>query len=132
MLTSTIPLLRQGDQFVGRVLSLANLLSPDFALALPQFVNNTGEWRNWIDAKVELVFGMVNGSQLHEKLLEMCLASLIYHCKYIMDFDGNHCILQACPLFTTPGIIDRWRMSKPVNRGMKMVTTSIIWVFLHT
>ena len=55
---------------------------------------------------MELIFGIVTGNKLHELLLEMCLALLIFHCEYIKAYKDNHCIHKGCILFTTSGMVD--------------------------
>ena len=93
-----------GNNVVGHVLAVLDLMSPKFAVSSPRFIDNGGNLTDWIEEKKLLMFGMVIGFEMHNMLLQMCLAMLIYHQKHIFGFANNHCIWQGCILFTSLGL----------------------------
>ena len=87
-----------GDQFVGRCLSLLSVLRVDFASSPPFFIDSQ---QDWIDNTRKLQFksvGLINGM---EKITTMCLASILYHYNWTVEF------LAVNNLFITASYIHR-------------------------
>ncbi|GAX10566.1 hypothetical protein FisN_14Lu064, partial [Fistulifera solaris] len=90
--------LQRGDEFVGRCLSLLNLMSSDFASSpayfCPEVVDN--EWMANCVKKVFPCFHHINGMQ---KILQRCLASMIHHHDYVARFEANHPARKSIAIF---------------------------------
>ena len=97
-----------GDQFVGRVLSMLPLLSPNFAVAPPQFSSELP--RDWIDTTMSSIFSMVTEiPEICGKVTEMLLASLIRHSDVVSKWPSSHVIVQNCVLFRQADLVDTAR-----------------------
>ena len=86
-----------GDQFCGRALSMLPLLQPEFAASPPHFSPDCP--RPWIETTIAATFPMLTGIDSQRRLLETCLAQLVYHKLHIEQWDENHFIRTSCQLF---------------------------------
>ncbi|KAL7570587.1 hypothetical protein ACA910_017638 [Epithemia clementina (nom. ined.)] len=77
-----------GDEFVGRCLCLLPLLQTTFGISPPHFGSWVGE--ALIQHAVSSQFPMVHRIERFGKMCCMCLASTLYHRKYISNFASNH------------------------------------------
>lgn len=80
-----------GDEFVGRCLSLLSLLCTDFGVSPPHFVR---EDLNWIEDVRMLQFPMVGLIVGLTKITRMCLASILFHRSWLSSYLSiNHTFL---------------------------------------
>jgi hypothetical protein len=80
-----------GDQFVGRCLCLLSVLRSDFAVSPTLFVSPNFDW---IEPCWRSQFPMVNEVVGMKKLLNMCLASILYHHGWLLAaLPANHVFL---------------------------------------
>jgi hypothetical protein len=80
-----------GDQFVGRCLSMLPILHVDFAISPPYFSDRADN--QWVTSIISLQFGTLKNITEFGLLLRMCLASLLHHCKFIDDMlSFNHVV----------------------------------------
>ena len=86
-----------GDQFCGRVLSMLPLLQPEFGASPTHFLPECP--RIWITATVAATFPMIVAIESQLRLLELCLAQLVFHKAYVEQWDENHIIRTSCQLF---------------------------------
>jgi hypothetical protein len=70
-----------GDEFVGRCLALLSVLRTDFAVSPPHFVRDA----SWIEEGRLLQFPMVGLVVGFEKITRMCLATLLFHHRWLVD-----------------------------------------------
>ena len=81
-----------GDKFVGRCLALLPLLSSKFACSLPHFLATDNDHAYW-DAICRAHVPMVSNIPEYSMLTRMCLASLLFHRKWIANtFPVNHIV----------------------------------------
>jgi hypothetical protein len=80
--------MQAGDEFVGRCVSLLNMMNGDFA-ASPVFFDESMD-EEWIKSTIGEVFPFFESAQGMQRILRMCLASLIHHREKVMAFDVNH------------------------------------------
>ena len=80
--------MQAGDEFTGRCVTLLNMMNGDFA-ASPVFFDESmdHEWVKSMVAEAFPFFADVHGMQ---RILQRCLAILIYHRDKVMAFDANH------------------------------------------
>ncbi len=96
--------LEAGDMFIGRCLALLPLLSAKFAVPPPHFSNEVpNEWP--LDKKL-LVFPFVVVLGGFGRLLEMCLATIVFQRHVIMDWNANHIARVSCRLFADPRLME--------------------------
>ena len=86
-----------GDQFCGRCLSMLPLLQPEFGVSPPHFSPQCP--RMWINTTITTTFPMIVAIVSQRRLLEFCLAQLVYHKVYIESWDENYVIRTSCQLF---------------------------------
>jgi hypothetical protein len=87
-----------GDQFVGRCLSLLPILNIDLAISPPYFDQPSD--LKWIDEMVQVQFHVLKKIPEFGLLLRMCLASLIYHGRWIAaNLGPNHVVRNAAVLY---------------------------------
>ena len=92
-----------GDQYVGRTVCGLPVESSDFALLPPFFKDN-----RHVLSGIEAAFGVSYPAHLR-KVLEMCLASVVYHSAFLLDFlPGNHKLL-ATVLFRDVHLLNSLR-----------------------
>ena len=81
--------LQRGDEFVGRCLSLLNLLSSDFASSPAYFsaelVNDA-----WMSNCLQQVFPCFYHLERMQKILQQCLASMMHHRDRVCQLEANH------------------------------------------
>jgi hypothetical protein len=95
---------RGGDQFVGRCLALLPLLKAEFGVSQPHFAPELP--RPWIRETAAATYAMVSSLLSQTRLVEMCLAQLIYHRAVITQWDTNHVIRMNCQLFRNPSLME--------------------------
>jgi hypothetical protein len=96
--------LEAGDMFIGRCLALLPLTSSNFAVSPPHFSSEVpNEWRA---AKKNLVFPFVALLGGFGRLLEMCLAQLVFHKDVVMDWQANHIARASCRLYADPRLME--------------------------
>ena len=96
--------LEAGDMFIGRCLALLPLLSAKFAVSPPHFSDEVPiEWRA---EKKKLVFPFVEGLGGFGRLLEMCLAQVVYHRDVITSWQANHIARLLSRLYADPRLMD--------------------------
>jgi hypothetical protein len=93
-----------GDQFIGRCLALLLLLKPKFGVSQPHFAAELP--RLWISETAAATYAMVSSLQSQIRLVEMCLAQLIYHHSMILQWDLNHVICLNCQVFQNPSLME--------------------------
>ncbi|KAL7572475.1 hypothetical protein ACA910_000303 [Epithemia clementina (nom. ined.)] len=77
-----------GDEFVGRCLCLLPLLQAEFGISPPHFGELVGD-----EMAQEMVLSQFPQIHLVDgfgKLCQMCLASTLFHCEFILSFPSNH------------------------------------------
>jgi hypothetical protein len=94
-----------GDQFAGRCLAMLPLLKPQFAVSPPHF--STDVSRQWINETKASVFAMVSVLPSQSRLLEMCLAQMVYHRSIVLQWAGGHVIRMNCQLFRDPTMMEQ-------------------------
>ena len=88
--------LSSGDQFVGCSPTMLPLLQMEFA-SPPSFIPAWDDWRETYSAQQFPMFDDVP-QFLHLKL--KCLASMVNHCRFIVEqFNANHIVLASGQLF---------------------------------
>jgi len=109
-----------GDQFVGRCLSLLPLLSSHFASSPPYFPETaTDDEKNWLDALRQAQFPMVASLPNYAMLTRMCLATLLYHRKWISEnFMVNHVVRCSSVVLRRADVVQRCNE----NTGIVVVT----------
>jgi hypothetical protein len=87
-----------GDQYVGRCLCLLPILNVELASSPPIYSSSADE--EWINEMVITQFFALRGVTEFGLLLRMCLASLLYHTDWIMQFLGvNHVVRNTSACF---------------------------------
>ena len=82
--------LSSGDQFVGRCLSLLPILRMEFGCSPPYFIQ---AWEEWGDTFRKQQFPMVSAIVHLHRLTLMCMASLAYHRRFVLDtMHVNHVV----------------------------------------
>ena len=80
-----------GDQFVGRCLSLLPIMHADFAVSPPFFSEKAN--LDWIQSMVLVQFTAFKGISDFGLLLRMCLATMLHHREWInMFLPFNHVV----------------------------------------
>jgi hypothetical protein len=92
--------MQSGDQFTGRCASLLNMFWKDFA-ASPVVFDSTIE-ESWVNATIAEVFPAFAGIKGMQRILWMCLASLVYHTDQVLHFGPNYIARNAIPIFRDP------------------------------
>lgn len=82
-----------GDQFVGRCLTLLPLLKMEFACLPPQFLDDVDN--NWISEVKRSEFPNLVNVDGFGRLIVMCLASLLHHREFVLSLDTNH-VVRVC------------------------------------
>jgi hypothetical protein len=96
-----------GDEFVGRCVSLLSMLREDFAVSPPHFSNEDFEW---IEPTRLLQFPMVASVIGFQRMTRMCLASLLYHNSWLSSYlQPNHIIFNTCYCFRSAEILSHHR-----------------------
>ena len=85
-----------GDEFVGRCVSLLNMMSGDFAASPVHFDDSVDA--DWIKITVGDVFPQFASVDGMEQILHRCLSSLVYHREKVLAFDPNH-VARQIPIF---------------------------------
>jgi hypothetical protein len=108
-----------GNQYVGRCLALLPVLSIDLAVSPPYFSDTADS--AWIKEMVSVQFhGLVRVKE-YGLLLCMCLASMLYHTRWIADFlSSNHVVKTSSICFQ-----NRSDMKRVVSK--KWVLISYPW-----
>lgn len=90
-----------GDQYVGRCLALLPMLSVDLATSPPFFdIPPGGDYEEKINGIVTLQFSSFDNVFGFERLLRMCLASLVYHHRWVFGrVNPNHCIVASSHVY---------------------------------
>jgi hypothetical protein len=87
-----------GDQYVGRCLSLLPMLSVDLAISPPFFSESAN--LEWVKEMVNVQFHALVRVNEYGLLLRMCLASLLYHSRWIAEFlPSNHVVKTSSVCF---------------------------------
>jgi hypothetical protein len=92
--------MQTGDQFPGRCASLLNMFRKDFAVSPVIFDSAIDE--GWLDATVAEVFPTFAGVEGMQRILRMCLTSLVYHQDEVLNFGPNHVARNSIPIFRDP------------------------------
>jgi hypothetical protein len=80
-----------GDQFVGRCISMLPVLHVDFAISPPYFSDDVD--LSWLQGMVSAQFCAIHNINEFGLLLRRSLASLLHHCGWIDQFLGfNHVV----------------------------------------
>jgi hypothetical protein len=88
-----IPYVTSSDQFVGRCLCLLSVLRSDFAVSPAHFVSKSFAW---IASGRNLQFPMVRLIADYEKILNTCLASILFHRDWLLaTLPVNHAFLMS-------------------------------------
>ena len=80
------------------------LLKPEFGVSQPHFAQELPHL--WISETAAATYAMVSSLQSQIRLVEMCLAQLIYHRAMILQWDPNHVIRLHCQLFRNPSLME--------------------------
>jgi hypothetical protein len=91
---------QSGDQFTSTCASLLNMFWKDFA-AYPVMFDSTID-ESWVDATIEEVFPAFAGIEGMQRILWMCLASLVHHRDKVLNFGPNHIARNSIPIFRDP------------------------------
>ena len=91
----------EGDMFVGRLLSLLNLLLvPEFAVSPPKIHATAKVVTNaTLNAKSNSTFPMLLVTNLVGAVLGYCLVSRVFHLERVAEWDAIHVIKVDCPLY---------------------------------
>jgi hypothetical protein len=81
--------LQRGDEFVGRCLSLLNLMSSDFASSPAYFQSKLVD-EVWMLNSIRRVFPCFFHIDSMQKILQQCLASMMHHRHYVAQLEVNH------------------------------------------
>jgi hypothetical protein len=116
-----------GDQFVGRCLSLLNILSVEFSVSPPFFEcsdeNQNGFINNLILAQFPALSNSANSanSAKHGKLLRMMLASILFHRNWLLDSDafGHNHVVKKCCYSLRKSDIDLFLVNNPMLLSTK-------------
>ena len=73
------------------------LLQPEFGASPPHFSPQCP--RTWINTTITTTYPMIFAIASQRRLLEFCLAQLVYHKAHIELWDENHVIRTSCQLF---------------------------------
>ena len=95
---------RGGNQLVGRCLALLPLLKPEFGVSQPHFAQELP--RLWISETAAATYAMVSSLPSQIRLVEMCLAQLIFHRAMILQWDPNHVTRLNCQLFRNSSLME--------------------------
>jgi hypothetical protein len=107
--------MQAGDEFVGRCVTLLNMMNGDFA-ASPVFFDESMD-QEWIKSMIGKVFPFFTEVHGMQRILQRCLASLIYHQDKVMAFDLNHVarglgiyrdLAKLAPAFEKVKIVRAW------------------------
>ena len=97
--------LQRGDEFVGRCLSLLNLMSSDFALS-PAYFDAELVQSEWMASCLERVFPCFYHIESMRKILQQCLASMIHHRQYVSLFEANHPARASIAIFRDHSLME--------------------------
>eukprot|EP00978_Attheya_sp_CCMP212_P006421 scaffold14652_cov75-Attheya_sp.AAC.1 len=86
-----------GDEFVGRCASLLNMVNGDFAVSPAFFSDDTDD--ALVKNVVKDVFPHFSSMLGTERMLRMCLASLLHHRDKVLAFDSNHIARNGISIF---------------------------------
>jgi hypothetical protein len=100
-----------GDQYVGRCLSLLPSLSVDLAISPPYFGPSSDTV--WVKEMVNVQFHSLSKVAEFGLLLQMCLASLLHHSRWIVDFlPFNHVVKTASVCFRIKKDLEKLKEEK--------------------
>jgi hypothetical protein len=94
--------MQAGDEFCGRCISLLNMMSGDFATSPAFFKEDTDP--DLLTSTIGDVFPHFESTAGMGRILQMCLASLVYHQEKVLAFPPNH-IARTISLFLDPSIL---------------------------
>jgi hypothetical protein len=80
------------------------LLKPEFGVSQPHFAQELP--RLWISETAAATYAMVSSLQSQIRLVEMCLAQLIFHRAMILQWDPNHVTRSNCQLFRNSSLME--------------------------
>ena len=92
-----------GDEFVGRALALAPILSDRFGASPPFFADGYSDTANDL---AQQQFPMQANMPHLRKMLRMCLASLVYHRNFVNNLIPNHVVRLASQTLREQGTLD--------------------------
>jgi hypothetical protein len=100
-----------GDQYVGRCLSLLPILSVDLAVSPPYFAASSDS--EIVKEMVSVQFHSLSRVPEYGLLLRMCLASLLYHSRWIAEFlSSNHVVKTSSVCFRNRENMERIKKEK--------------------
>jgi hypothetical protein len=85
-----------GDEFTGRCGCMLNMMDDNFASSPAFFDDTVGD--DWIQSMTGEVFPEFLSIPGFDRILRMCLASLIHHQETVMTFEPNH-LARNIPIF---------------------------------
>jgi hypothetical protein len=96
-----------GDQFVGRCLCLLPILNVELAVSPPYFDDVVADME-WVNDMVKAQFYHLFPIPDFGLLLRMCLASMVYHSRWIAEFlNFNHVVRGASVVFNNLADLER-------------------------
>ena len=110
--------IQAGDEFVGRCLSLAPILSDTFGNSPPFF---TDEYDGDATAMTERQYPMLVPIIHLRKMLKMCCASLLYHRRFVDSLSPNHVVVAGSQALREQDVLeeiqgnDVIKVTKPWN-----------------
>jgi hypothetical protein len=92
-----------GDEFVGRCVAMLNMMNGDFAVS-PAFFDDDVD-AVWLQNTINDVFPQFRSVVGMDRVLRMCLASLIHHRDEVTAFAPSHIARRNIPIFCDPSRI---------------------------
>lgn len=115
-----------GDQYVGRCLSLLPILNVDLATS-PPYYSTTAEIK-WIDEMVVTQFHALKDVREFGLLLRMCLASLLFHSEWISTFlVFNHVVRTTSACFRNAEQLKKIKTEKWIIRSYPWSSPNLIF-----
>ena len=97
--------LQRGDEFVGRCLSLLNLMSSDFALS-PAYFDADLVSEQWMKNCLQRVFPCFYHLDNMQRILQQCLASMMHHREHVARFEANHPARSSIAIFRDHSLME--------------------------
>lgn len=108
--------LQRGDEFVGRCLSLLNLMSSDFALS-PAYFHAESVDAGWLSNCLEKVFPCFYRIDSLNRILQQCLASMLHHRDYVAQLEPNHPAKTSIAIFRDPDLMEQGLAALKVDKA---------------
>jgi hypothetical protein len=103
-----------GDQFVGRCLCLLPILNADLAVSPPLFQEAAD--MNWVNDMVKAQFCHLHSIADFGLLLRMCLATMIFHSRWIAEFlHFNHVVRSDSVVYNVTADMEKIEKEKWVE-----------------